>query len=77
MVFKLGDSGQGYYRDTPGVASAKLFSGSLSFYPSPTFAGARTGMVYKKGDRGMGYYIDNPFGGASIGEKCARPNRHQ
>lgn len=76
MVFKLGDRGQGYYKDKPGVAPQSQFSGALSFYPAPTFAGRRAGMVYRKGDRGMGYYNDNPFGGARIGERCARPNRH-
>ena len=73
MVFKLGDQGQGYYKDAPLAGNTEReFAGQLSFYPSRTFIGHRRGMVYRKGDRGMGYYTDDPFGGVPIGGQVAR-----
>ena len=76
MVFKLGDKGQGYYKDDPNKASEKDFAGQLSFYPAATFAGALKGMVFRKGDRGQGYYLDNPFNGKKLGERVDRPVRN-
>jgi FK506-binding nuclear protein len=50
MVFKKGDKGLGYYKDT--------YVAVKEFVPSKSFTGARSGMVFQKGPKGLGYYKD-------------------
>ena len=57
-VFRRGNLGQGYYKDTTGPAVRR----GVAFIPGPPPPPGILGYGYRTGPQGLGYYLDNPQG---------------